>query len=231
MTEADLAMNLGGPADLILDLQNAVNAVGDDAFIGLVRRHRDAWARAIFPLEQPFRAQLRQVGLPPPESMEALAVVSSHLSREASEGPVPSGNEVAELREHIESLLDEVAESDLPDEVKHLVLRRLQDILAALGHLSVRGPAAVRFAIEALVGSVAMSGADRDTSSPVSANPALRKLFAVLLTAYAVFSAGPTVQASLKAWPDVQQMVLGTGAHPQTPRDPMAEEPQTPDAR
>ncbi|HEX4011726.1 MAG TPA: hypothetical protein VHX62_17020 [Solirubrobacteraceae bacterium] len=75
----------------------------------------------------------------------------------------------------------------------------------ALDHISAGGPAAVRFAIEALFGNAVMSGAVTEDSGEI-----WKKVFTVLGTTYAAFTAGPTLQAALEAWPHVIHL-LGAG--------------------
>lgn len=54
---------------------------------------------------------------------------------------------------------------EVPPEVKHLMVRRLDDIVRALDHLAVSGPRGVQLAIEALIGALVLN---KDSVPPES---------------------------------------------------------------
>ncbi len=203
--ETELPLRLADVARLIPDLQKAVDRAGDDVHTRLVTRHRSSWANLIFPFQHPFGAMLKDVSLPSDDAMDALASLSSHLHHLAPDGRIPSVDEVEKLREQIDTLRGDITASDLPDDVKALVLLRLEAIADALAHLSVTGPGGVRSAIEALIGTAVVSGGAEKTSAKSSA---WKGVWTVVAVACTLFMSGPGVQASIEAWPQVAQHVL-----------------------
>lgn len=218
VSEAELVPALGQVAQLVGDVERAVDYVDAPAFVKLVQRYRGAWASPIFPFGQGQNAPIETAGLPSGEAMDALDAVATHLHFHAPEGPMPSKERISELEESITKLMDDVRDSDLPDEVKHLVLRRLRGIRDALGHVSIKGPRGVQAAVESLLAGVALT---QGASTPKSTwhTPTWQNVVRVALATYAVFASAPVVQASLEAWPHVVQMVLNPGSydHPAEP--------------
>jgi hypothetical protein len=223
VSEAELVLALAPVAQLVPDLEAAVQGIGDDPYVRMVDRYRSTWANPIFPIGNALNTAIKSVGLPGPDVLDVLAAVASHLHKEASEGPVPSDNKIEELKTSITGLLEEVRNSDLPDEVTQLILKRLHDILNALDHMSTTGPAGIRFAIEALVGAADMTRLTMAPGGPAEApafdSPIWKKLFLVLLATWTVFAAGPEIQASLHAWSGMEQALLGTGKQPDSAAD------------
>lgn len=194
----DVVVHLGRVAELVRQTQGAVERSGEDALIPPVQRYRESWARPIFPRNHAFKSPLENV-LPDEASLEALSLVSAQLHSIAPEGLVPDEDELEQLKSQLRDLIDGVQKADdVPDEVKHLVVSRLRAVEEAVVHLAVGGPSAIQRAMEAVMGSVLFT---RDTR--VARSAAIQKVWTTLLVAWAVFSAGPTIQASLEAWSDI----------------------------
>ncbi len=82
--------------------------------------------------------------------MEMLDVLSAYLDDFGPEGKIPPSDELEALRQSVADLLEEIDAADLPPEIRRTLLHRLRDMLAALDHLKIGGPDAVRRAAESL---------------------------------------------------------------------------------
>jgi hypothetical protein len=216
----NVVVHLGRVADLVRQTQDAVDSAGEGALLPPVERYRDSWAQPIFPREHAFSSALKKV-LPDAAALEALDLVSAQLHSIAPEGVVPDEDELAQLKSQLRELIDMVqAADDVPDEVKHLVISRLRSVEEAIEHLDVGGPRSIHHAMEAVMGSVLFAQDAR-----VAKSPTIRKVWTTLLIVWTAFSAGPTIQASLEAWPDLVP-VLSAGAEQSAgmPEDEVAPE-------
>jgi hypothetical protein len=105
-----------------------------------------------------------------------------------------------QLRAQVREVVDGVrAAEDIPDDLKHIIILRLQDVDDALEHLDIGGPSAVRHATEAVLGSMALM--TRGTS--LIRSEAIRKVCAVVVVAWTTFSAPATIENSLGPWEKV----------------------------
>jgi hypothetical protein len=211
-SEDDVWLKLAAIAPLVPAIQTAAEAMGDEPFIQMVNRYRSAWAMPIFPRNQAFSAPLNSVR-PKDVHLEALAAVSTYLHRSQPEGLVPSAGEIDDLQEQLRNLAADVeVATDLPGDIKHLILARLFGVQEAIRHVAVGGPEAVRFATEALLGSVAV----RDLNSTNSAT--FRRVMTVPGVIWVAFTAGPTIQNSLDAWDSLATGALtsGSSSHAET---------------
>lgn len=203
----DIAVHLGEVANLIRETQEAASNAGEDALLPMVGRFRDSWTQPVFPRDYAFKDRLDYV-LPDQNSLDTLGVVSAHLHAIAPEGVVPSENELERRKEELRSLIDEVgAATDIPDEVKHLLIARLRDVEEAIEHLNVGGPGAIQRAMEAAMGSVFTTP---EALGVAAKSPIVKKMFTTLLVIWAIFSAGQPVHDSIEGWGDTIQM-LGPG--------------------
>lgn len=195
VNEGDVVVHLGRVADLVRQIQDAVDQAGEDALLPPVQRYRNAWARPIFPQDHAFSNALGKV-LPDKAALEALGLVSAQLHSIAPQGVMPDDDEIERLKSQLHDLVAGVeAAEDVPDEVKHLVISRLRAVEEAFQHLDVGGPSAVRHATEAVMGSVVFTQDAR-----LAGSPTIQKVWATLLIVWTAFSAGPVIQESIEAW-------------------------------
>jgi hypothetical protein len=206
----DVVLHIGGVADLVRQIQAAVDELDDEVLSAPVARLRGAWAKPIFPSEHAFNTALGKV-LPSTEALESLALVAAQLHLRAPEGKVPDDEALANLKKQVRDLVDAVREADdLSDDVKQAIVGRLIDVEKAMEHVHVGGPDAVRRAMEAVMGAMAR------TANPMTARSAsLQKLWVTLGVLWVAFSAAPTTQASLETWPTiVHEITSGQIEHP-----------------
>ncbi|HEY4280388.1 MAG TPA: hypothetical protein VGM91_19355 [Conexibacter sp.] len=207
--EDDVVLRLGAVADLVRQIQEAVDNAGEPALVRPVQRYRRSWSNPIFPSDHAFSARAERV-FPDEVSLEALDLVSAQLHRTAPDGVVPDEGELARMRSQLEDLVAEVRESDeIPDEVKHVLIARLHEVEEALDQLAVGGPRAVSRAMEAVVGALIVQNDPK-----VLKSKAIRRLGAVLFVMFEVFTAGPRVQASIDAWHDMAVAAIEAPASP-----------------
>jgi hypothetical protein len=213
----EVVVHLGPVADLVRQIQNAADKSGQQALLAPVGRYRTAWARPIFPVDQAFDAALHKV-LPDGAAMEALDTVSALLHATAPDGVVPGDGELETRKEELRNLIDEVeVATEIPDELKHLLIDRLRDVEEAIEHLNIGGPGAVKRAMEAAMGSLLTTP---QTSQAAAKSPTVRKVVTTLWVIWAIFSAGQPVHQSIEGWTETVQMVTAG------PKTPSAEEEQ-----
>lgn len=194
----DVVLHLGAIADLLREIQGTVDSSGEDALAGPVKRYRNAWAKPIFPRDQPFKGPLMDV-LPGDVALEALGLVSAQLHLVAPDGLVPDADQLAEVGARLREVLGAVLDADdIPDKVKRLIVDRLHEVEEAIEHLDVGGPRAVQRAIEAVMGSVIFT-----PDTEVVKSQTVNKVWATLATIWTVFAAGPAIQGSIEAWRDI----------------------------
>jgi hypothetical protein len=207
VAEDDVVLRLGAINDLVSKVQDEVDRTAP-AFEPLVVRYRSDWSKPIFPVDRAFNTPGSK-SMPGVPALEALAAISAHLHGVGPDGQIPTENQLADLKEQLEELRDDVREcAELPDELKHEIAARLADISQALEHVHIGGPQAVRRAMEALVGSVAF----RDPEGTVWSKPVLRKLTTVLVAGYMAFTAGPEIERSIESWTNILRGELTSGS-------------------
>jgi hypothetical protein len=199
VSEPVVREQLSSVAELVTQIDAAVEHPERQAFVAHVKRYRSDWLEAIFPLQHSF-SEPADVVKPGDPAYEALGTIAAHLGAVASEGEMPSEERHSELVEEVQALVEEVgADDDLPQEVAHLIIRRLAAVETALRHIEVGGPESVRLATEALIGATVANSSDRKVRDA----KATMRLWAVAGALWLAFSSGPAVQASIEAWPKV----------------------------
>jgi hypothetical protein len=215
--EREVVLQLGRIADLVRQTEEAVQDSGAKSLGSLVIRSRSAWTRAIFPVDEAFTQPLSRVR-PGAEALETLGAVSEHLHLIASEGESPNDQRLESLKNELRDVVDGVQSADdIPDEIKHLIISRLRGVEEAIDHLAVGGPKAVQSAIEAVLGSVAITQ-DRK----VWESPAVQRIWVTLRVAWVLFAAGATAHAAIDGWGDMLPL-LDAGTQQETPAPPSRE--------
>lgn len=185
----------------------AEEAVRAEAQVGLPLRDGlvQQWSNPVYApgsnLDGPIDQQ--QVSL---EALHYLDSVASVLQTAENHPALPAGEELTDLLEQVTDLADSVeASTELTDDVRQALLRRIAQVRFAIENARIGGQEGVQEAVELLIGAavVRAPAVPRWTGS---------RIFAVAMTAWALFAAGPTVQASLEAWPQVfETLTPGTG--------------------
>jgi hypothetical protein len=197
--EPDVVLHIGSIANLVRQIQESVDRVDDETLRAPVARLRDAWARPIFPPDHPFNGELKYV-LPEPEALETLDLVSAQLHLVAAEGKVPDRDKLSELKEQLHDVVAEIRESDeLPDDLRHALAARLIDVEKAIEHVHVGGPDAVRRAMQVVVGTVVST----PNPTKIAGTSSIQKLWAILAVLWVAFNAGPKIEDSIEAWPNI----------------------------
>lgn len=144
-----------------------------------------------------------------PEALAYLDSVASVLRTSEHHPAVPEGDEVADLLRQVSELSESVEVStELPEDVRQALLRRIAQLRFAIENARIGGPEGVKQAVELLLGSAAV----RAQFIP---RPTVQKILVVAAVVFGVFTAGPEVQASLEAWPDIVQTLMpGTEGAP-----------------
>lgn len=174
-----------------------------DAEVGVLLRRDfiEEWRRPVFTPGGNLDGAVQQ----PPVAQEALAylaTIASVLQRRDGPRMLPEGDELAVLLAQVDDLASSVeASADLPEEVKRVLLRKINQVRFALENVRVGGPEGVHEAVEALIGAAVV----RQSAVP---NWMRAKLTAFLVAFYAVFTAGPAIQASIESWHDMGGPVI-----------------------
>lgn len=214
--QPDVIVRLGPVADLIRQIQEAVDELGDEYLSATVTNNRDSWARPIFPIDHKFTAAMAPVR-PGRESLVALGMVSNQLHRDCPEGLIPDDPELERLKEQVLALVDEVRDSELSADLRRIIVSRLFDVLKAIESVRIGGPGAVRHAVEALVGGAAMVVGEDEAGSET-----LAKVWATAKAVVRVFLAGGAAYAALQGWPLIAgELTAGAiGTDPPSPPPP-----------
>jgi len=188
---------LGGVAQLVYEINGAVSDPALQPLEASVRRFRGVWLEAAFPLQHNFQEGVHLIK-PGPEALEALHVVALHLSTVAPDGSVLSDETRDNKLDQIHALITEVrADGDLPEEIVHRIVDRLQQVERALLHIDIGGPEALRLAAEALMGAVA----DASVKSPVArAADVLTRTFSLAAIILTLATAPAQLPASVEAY-------------------------------
>jgi hypothetical protein len=134
-----------------------------------------------------------------PEALEYLDSVASVLRKGESHPELPHGDELTGLLAQIDGLAASVeASTELADDVKAALLRRITQLRFAVENARIRGSEGVHEAVDLLLGATAV----RQKFIPRST---VSRVLAVAGIAYTVFSAGPMIQSSLEAWPEAAE--------------------------
>ncbi len=161
-----------------------------------------------------------------PEALTYLDSVASVLRMRENHSELPHDDELTDLLAQMDELSASVeASTQMPDDVKRALLRRLAQMRFAVENARVGGSEGVHEAVDLLLGATAVRGKFIPTWT-------VSKVLALAGVAYAVFSAGPTIQASLEAWPQVAEtMHLSTGGTHDTDQadehEPAADHPKS----
>lgn len=199
-------LRIAETAGLVPEIEAAVERSGDEEQIALFRDFVGAWVAGVFFPENnlygnPSAAWSAAVSQ---QNLRVLGGLSSFLSATASEGPVPSAEEVASLHQQVISLIDEIVyDETLPEDVKRMALDHAYRLAQALDHFRIGGPGAVKAATERLVGAAILS------PEPVKQSSVWEKVVKVAGGIWAVFSKGPAAQQALAAWTGVALSLPG----------------------
>lgn len=161
-------------------------------------------------------------------SSEALAYlhsVANVLQRRDNHEALPEGDELTELLDQVGDLADSIdASTELPDDVRRPLLRRVAHVRFAIENARVAGSEGVQQAVELLVGALWVR-------ADVVPTWTRKKILTVAAIAFAVFSSGTTIQANLEAWSQVAETLrLGTGGTQGTGHADEQQEDQQPPA-
>ena len=192
-----LGVSIGAVAQLVPQIDAAVRSPGRERQAALVSQYRQEWLTASFPLAQPFNESVRAI-LPSDAAYLALGGIADYLAVSAPDGVVPDDQQQEELLGLLQAATEAVtADTDLPQEIAHLILKRLSEVEEALRHVQIGGPLAVKHATEALMGAV---NAARATNDKAHIATTLRHVFATAGVIWTIFTGGGQIQPSLEAW-------------------------------
>jgi hypothetical protein len=131
------------------------------------------------------------------EAVDYLDAIAKVLGTTEKQDALPDPVELTGLLEQLSEVANSIEGSrELGDDVRTALLRRISQMRFAIENVRVGGPEGVEEAIELLLGAAVLRSARVPKATA-------RKIFAVVAAAYTVFSAGPTIDASLQAWPHV----------------------------
>lgn len=193
-----------------------------DAEVGVLLR-RDfiqEWRKPVFTPGGNLDGGLQQqtVGQ---EALAYLATIANVLHGRDGSQTLPEGDELAGLLGQVDGLASSVeASADLPEEVKRVLLRKINQVRFAIENVRIGGPEGVHEAVEALVGAAVV----RQNAIP---NWMRGKLAVFLVAFYAVFTAGPAIHESIESWHDMGGPVIEAVGEAIDDED-AAERPQSP---
>lgn len=188
----DVPFRLGLVASLLSELRDSVEKGGSRPMKATVNRYREAWSRPIIPVD--FRLSDRADKLlPDAVALEALDSVAEYLHLNRPEGRIPDSDSLGHLIDQLNQLTEDVGLSDLPEDLKNLILERISQVGLAITHIRLSGPGQVKAAVESLIGAIATSPGD-DSSK----RDALKKVWTFALAAMTCFSFGTDVAGVLE---------------------------------
>lgn len=203
--------SLAEVAALIPAVEQAVEATGDEQQLAAVRQFSEAWSNAIFAPSQTYGHARGSV--PDPIGLTALGMISSYLALVSPEGSQPAPEQVAALSGQVQELIADVTvASDLPPEVRRLILQHLGKVDWALRHLRIGGPGAVREATEALVGAILLNAPRRTRETKTWQNVA-----AVMGLVWIAFTGPDQGPPALEAWQDLGRVAIEQAADHEVP--------------
>jgi len=128
-------------------------------------------------------------------ALAMLDLVATVLSVSNPDGSIPTPEEEVDLREKLADLRNDIREdSDLPAEIKRLILQRLNDIEVALDEVSLGGPDGVKSALERLGATIAYSTKkDRDHKIRASA-------MILVHLGLTLFNMGSDIEGNIESW-------------------------------
>jgi hypothetical protein len=188
---------LGSVAELVSKIDAAVSEPTSQAFATLVDRYRGEWLEAIFPLSRPFAGPSSEVR-PGDVGFETLGAVAEHLGAVAPDGGLPSDEQQADISKCLQEVIEQAEEdTELPAEIRDLLLLRLKDVERALRYVDVGGAYGVQRATEALMGAAVNSSV---TNKVARASKTVTKVFVTAGVIWHVFTGVAQVQPALEAW-------------------------------
>jgi hypothetical protein len=196
-TRWETLLRIAETLGLIPEIEAAVERSGDEEQIALFRDFVGDWVAGVaFPdrnlYANPSVAMSSAISQ---QNLRVLGGLSSFLSATASEGPVPSPDQLAGLRGRVQQLIDSITEdSELPEDIRRAALDHAYRLAQALDHFRIGGPGAVKAATERLVGATVLAP-DRVRKSPTWTN-----LLAVGGAVWTVFMVTGEAQQALEAW-------------------------------
>ncbi|MCE0486373.1 hypothetical protein [Ornithinimicrobium sediminis] len=188
-------------ASLLRDLERRVDSTNSQEVRDIFDQHWGAWASPVFTPGLLWKNASET--LVDNSSLVALNGLSFTLAVAAPDGPpLPDPEVTADLAQSLRDLEQLVQEaSDLGEDLRALLLRRIADILWTLEHVDIVGPGGVRDGVAGLAGEVAIH-VNKDPSSV--SNPLLKRLMLIAGVVWAVFTGVPEAQ---DAWDDWAAMV------------------------
>ena len=141
-------------------------------------------ALAVTNFRAPFQTTVGQhLGADVRNGLGALSAVLSGYGAGASVAFDPE--ELKELRDQIVNLIDDVRESDLPEDLRHFVLEQLDDVLDAIQDYWIAGVEPVRDAVQKAVGATVLTDGE---SRRLEKRPLGKRFLEILHIAIAVVS-------------------------------------------
>lgn len=190
---SEVLVHLGETASLITQIRRALINAGLEDNLPTYDRYADAWARPFFAPDRPMANGSHN--MVDEHAMATLSLLSSLLDRVAPEGAVPDEAQLGDLRTRLSEAVEEVlADDDLPEEIRSLILARLRDMLWAVEHIHVVGPDGVKAAAERLAVALAQ------TESRARNKRSWGKVAFILPFAWSIFSQGKTIEDNVGAW-------------------------------
>lgn len=145
-----LTVSVAAAFGLIADIDRAVETTDDPSIARSTRRWMGDWASAFVP-----NSSGRQQGLTATVSEDALlalASVASHLRDNLPEGNVPDVEASHALRDQVRELIDRLRHDEtVPEEMRVILIDRLNDMAWALDHVEITGARGIRTAMDRLV--------------------------------------------------------------------------------
>lgn len=190
-------LRIAETAGLIPEIEAAVDRSGDDEQIALFTDFVGAWvAGVVFPernlYASPSAAMTDAISQ---QDLRVLGGLSSFLSATASEGPVPSPDQLADLRGQVQQLIDSITgDAELPEDIRRAALDHAYRLAQALDHFRIGGPGAVKAATERLVGATYFA------PEKVRTSPTWKNLLAVGGAVWTVFRVTGEAQQALESW-------------------------------
>lgn len=200
---------------------NLVSGAGDEArraeeLVGLPLQEQrmHEWSNPVYAPGANLDGPIHQQAVSP-EAMTYLHSVASVLHKGENHETLPDPDKLTDLVAQVNALFDSVeASTELADDVKRALLRSIAQVRLAVENARIGGSEGVHEAVELLLGATVVRG---------NAVPrrTINKVVAIVGVAFTLFSAGPTIQASLEAWPQVYEtLTAGSGGtHDTDPAD------------